>query len=139
MTTNSNRKLTSTQIRIIRAKSKTKSAPVAANDVVGSVETARKPLPADAVRIQIDVTSANVVRDVTKGGSDRVVIQGGGLDIVAFGEIASTIDSTKRIDGYCMIRDGVTKIIGYAGEGFVFNEHGDDWAPIVQEELQAAA
>ena len=139
MTTNSNRKLTSTQLRIIRAKAKTKPAPIAANDIVESVQVAQKPLPADAVRIQIDVTSANVVRDVTKGGSDRVVIQGGGLDIVAFGEIASAIDSTKRIDGYCTIRDGVTKIVGYAREGFVFNEHGDDWAAIGQDGLQAAA
>lgn len=132
-----NRKLTATQLRIIRQKAqKAKSAPVAANDVV-ETERKQKALPTEAVRIQLDVSSADIVRDVTQGGSDRVVMQDGALKIVAFGEIAAMIDTTKRIDGYCTVRDGTTKIIGYEKDGFVFNEHGDDWAP--QTELQAAA
>jgi hypothetical protein len=132
---NPNRKYTVAQIRAIRSKVKSaKPAPTPANDVA----EARKTLPLDATRIILDLTSAPIERDVTKSGVERVVVSNGGdLKIVAFGEIASMIAATKRVDGYCLVRGDQTKIIAYCKEGFVFNEKGDDWIVGATDEATA--
>ncbi len=138
MTTIPKRRLTDTQIRIIRGKAKkAKTVQAPANDV--TAET-RKTLPADAFPVRLDLSSSTITKDVTQRGIDRISVGEGWNRIVAYGQIALMIAEAGRIDGFGVIRGEAMKIIGFQSGDFVIDENGDDWiAPSTDDRLPLAA